>query len=123
MIVEGPADALALAYLSVPSIAIGGTSPPDWLHRAAALKTTWAALDNDEGGDNGAAAVIEKVNGYAKSVRRLRLDKGHWGEAANDFAEVIETRDMAALQDFLRVLAPGLQAECRRARLETNHAQ
>lgn len=120
VIVEGPADALALAYLGVPSIALGGCHPPEWLHRATAFKTTWAALDNDKAGDEGAVAVLEKVNGYAKSGHRLTLKAGHWGEAANDFAEVIETRDMRALSDFLRVNAPGLQAEVRRARLETN---
>jgi hypothetical protein len=121
VIVEGPADALALAYLGVPSIALSGTNPPEWLHRAAAFKTVWVGLDNDEGGENGAAAVSEKVNGYARDAKRLRLDSGHWGEAAKDFGEVIERRSgMAALQDFLRVFAPGLREECRRARLETN---
>lgn len=93
--VEGPADALALASVGVPSVAFHGTVAPVWWHRACAFKAFWAALDNDTAGDKGAGVALDTVNGYARKSVRLTPT------GANDWAELLETSGADALRACL----------------------
>jgi DNA primase len=56
-IVEGPVDALALAAVGLPAVAMLGTNAPAWLARALHSKHVLLATDADQSGDECAARL------------------------------------------------------------------
>ena len=82
VLVEGPADALALALCGIPAVALYRTSAPGWVVKRCAFKRVIVALDADTGGDEGAARLIPELDAYGATVKRLRppLSKD-WNDA------------------------------------------
>jgi len=72
VIVEGPADALALAVCGIPAIALHQTSWPEWLVKAAAFKSVVVALDADAKGDERSPVMIAALESYGACAWRLR---------------------------------------------------
>lgn len=75
-VTEAPIDALSLASLGIPSLALCGTSWPDWLPRHLRGKTVRVAFDADEAGDiasaNVAKALLEQGVDWTGLRPRLR---------------------------------------------------
>ncbi len=76
VITEAPIDALSLAAAGVPAIALGGTSWPDWLPSACALRPVVLALDADTGGDDGCTRLTGALQAYGATVERWRPSGG-----------------------------------------------
>lgn len=94
IITEAPIDALSLASVGFPAVALCGTSAPDWMHLACGLKNVLHSCDADEAGDNAAAALTARFAPYGSRCERLRPhDAKDWNEALQ--------RDSEALRDFL----------------------
>jgi len=72
IITEAPIDALTLAACGFPAIATGGTSYPDWLARAFALRTVILAHDADAAGDRAAQEIGDALRVTGASPKRLR---------------------------------------------------
>jgi hypothetical protein len=72
VLVEAPIDALSLAAVGVPAVALGGTGAPHWLPGACWRTPVALALDADAAGDAGAARLTEQLAPYARDVRRWR---------------------------------------------------
>jgi len=81
-VTEAPIDALSLAVFGYAATTGLGTSWPDWLRRALAFKTVFAAFDADEEGDKAAEHLAADLL-FTKSVTRLRPPEPHkdWNAA------------------------------------------
>lgn len=81
-VTEAPIDALSLAVFGYAATTGLGTGWPDWLRRALAFKTVFAAFDADEAGDKAADKLAADLL-FTKSVVRLRPPEPHkdWNAA------------------------------------------
>lgn len=71
-VTEAPIDALSLAVLGLPALAICGTSWPRWLPAALAGKSVYLAFDADEAGDAAAAQLRLQLTEGSVQCQRLR---------------------------------------------------
>jgi hypothetical protein len=74
-ITEAPIDALVLAGLSCPAIALFGTSAPPWLRRRLAFSTVLLATDADTAGE-AAAVTLRRILIHGTRCERLDLPPG-----------------------------------------------
>jgi len=74
-ITEAPIDALVLAGLSCPAIALFGTSAPPWLRRRLAFTTVLLATDADAAGE-AAAVTLRRILIHGTRCERLDLPPG-----------------------------------------------
>ena len=82
VITEAPIDALTLALVGVPAIALEGTNWPDWLPKAAAFKPAVIALDADAAGDEATAKLTAVLSRFGAKVERWRPALGKdWNKA------------------------------------------
>lgn len=96
VLVEGPLDALALATVGYPALALCGTSAPDWLPCFCAFRRVALALDADDAGDRAAAQLAVRLRSLGSEVERWRP------EGAKDWAEALERDGRDALAALLR---------------------
>ncbi len=80
IITEAPIDALSLAMAGFPSIAIIGTSWPDWLVSLAAKKLTFIAFDNDEAGEKATIKLASQLSSLGAKSERLLPSRKDWNE-------------------------------------------
>jgi 5S rRNA maturation endonuclease (ribonuclease M5) len=106
VLVEGPADALALASCGVPAVALMGTETPVWLSKLAMFRSVALALDADEVGDSACGKINQELTRFGCKIQRWR-PVGH-----KDWAEVVEHEGTAALTASLAEL---VRAEGRRS--------
>ncbi len=79
---EGAMDALALWLCGVPSVALVGTSSPEWMPRSLAFSAVLLATDADKAGDDAAARLVGELEARAARTFRLRPRSAKdWGEA------------------------------------------
>jgi DNA primase len=71
-IAEAPIDALSLASLGLPSLALCGTSWPSWLPRMLLGRTALLAFDADEPGDVAADQLSEELSAHRVERARIR---------------------------------------------------
>lgn len=101
LVTEAPLDALSLAQVGYPAVAVCGTEPPTWFHRLAAFRRVLLAFDADEAGDRAASKIAPLLTSFGARCERLRP------EGAKDWNELLQREGRDALADFLafRVLA------------------
>ncbi len=95
-IVEGPADALALASCGAPAIAAHGCNLPQWLAGALAFKTPFLSPDADNAGEKALLDWKREIGPFAPRFRVLRPAN------AKDFGEMLQNRGRAELRAWLR---------------------
>lgn len=84
-VTEAPIDALSLAWLGVPAVALCGTSWPGWLPGHLRGKTVHVAFDADEAGDRAAADFANAVSEQCTEYTRLRpTGAKDWNEGLRD---------------------------------------
>jgi DNA primase len=73
IVCEAPIDALSLAMCGFPSVALGGTSAPDWMFSALAFKRVLLAFDNDANGagDRAADKLVPALKSFGAKTARL----------------------------------------------------
>ena len=99
IITEAPIDALTLAACGFPAIATCGTSCPEWIIKALALKRVMLAQDADQAGDKAATKTAAMLREYGAMPERLRPNGvKDWNEYAQVYG--IETL-RAALIDAI----------------------
>ena len=105
IVTEAPLDALSLASCGYPAVAVCGTEPPTWLHRAAAFRRVLLAFDADEAGERAAAKLAPVLKSFGARCERLAPDDDLGG--AKDWNEALQTQGRDNLADWLaaRVLA------------------
>jgi hypothetical protein len=81
--VEAPIDALSLWAYGVPSIALIGTTGPEWLPSALAFKKVLVATDDDEAGDEAAAKLDADLSSRGARTYRFRP------EVVKDWSELL----------------------------------
>lgn len=91
ILVEGPLDALALAAVGAPALALLGCELPEWLPRRCTRRRVLVATDADPAGDAAAARWAELLRSWGAAPERLRP------EGAKDWAELL-ARDPAGLR-------------------------
>lgn len=96
-VVEGPADALALACCGVPALAAGGCYLPHWLAGALAFKAPFLSPDADEAGEKALPTWKSEIGPLAPRFRVLRSDSG------KDFGEMLQSVGRAEMRARLRV--------------------
>ena len=96
-IVEGPVDALALAAVGLPAVALLGTNAPAWLAKALHSKHVLLATDADPSGDDCAGRLVKEIS--TKRVLRLRP------RGAKDWAEILSELGRDRLAVALRGFA------------------
>ncbi|MGE0885467.1 MAG: toprim domain-containing protein [Blastocatellales bacterium] len=94
-VVEGPMDALSLAFCHLPAVAMMGTSWPDWLLEAIASKQVLIATDADFAGDEVAERLIEVLAANAPHLSRLRPPIG------KDWNDVLKQMGRKNMQDLI----------------------
>ncbi len=81
IITEAPIDSLSLSLAGYPSIAMIGTSWPDWLWLRCSFRTVGIATDADEAGDEAAKKLTKMLAPLGSRCVRLRPDGGKdWNE-------------------------------------------
>ncbi len=105
-ICEGAMDALSLWLCSIASVAVVGTSAPDWLPSALAFKPALIATDADASGDM-AAAKLQASMMSASRTFRLRPRGG------KDWSEVLERTGADALRAHLAAFSETADEETR----------
>jgi DNA primase len=81
VITEAPIDALSLATAGFASIALIGTSWPDWLRFQGAFRKVAIATDADQAGDEAAVKLTNVLRGMGAVCHRLRPEGGKdWNE-------------------------------------------
>lgn len=95
-ICEGQFDALALAAVGIPAIALIGTTWPDWLPRALAFRSVLIATDNDTAGDRCAELLAPAL--ATRGVHALRFKP----RQVKDWAECLGSDTLALLRTRLR---------------------
>ena len=98
VICEGPFDALSLFQVSVPAIALCGTSEPAWVPTVAAFRQVALAFDADAAGDAAAAKLAPLLRSFGAMVERWRPPA-----PAKDWNEVLIDQG----KDALRTALPG----------------
>lgn len=94
-IAEAPIDALVLQMCGIPSIALVGTSAPEWIYSELSFKSVLIATDADNAGDKIAFKLEEELLDHGAKVFRLRPRR------AKDWAEVLEKIGIVELDKFL----------------------
>jgi predicted RNA-binding Zn-ribbon protein involved in translation (DUF1610 family) len=97
-ICEGAFDALSLWLCGIASVAIVGTSWPEWLPQALAFTPALLATDADASGDTAAAKLQASICSAARAFR-LRPRGG------KDWSEVLERMGATALRARLAAFA------------------
>lgn len=92
---EAPLDALSLWLCGVASIALIGTSAPDWLSSALAFRSVLMATDADTAGDNTAAKLSPLLKSRGARTFRFRARGG------KDWSELLERRGAANLREHI----------------------
>jgi hypothetical protein len=95
-VVEGPMDALSLAFCHLPAVAMMGTSWPDWLLEAIADKQVLIATDADTAGDEVAGRLIEALAADTPHLLRLRPPIG------KDWNDVLKRLGRKQAQDLIK---------------------
>lgn len=87
IITEAPIDALTLYACGYPAIATCGTSFPEWLAEALALRPrVLLGHDSDQAGDLGAIKAASALRAYGSSPERLKPQGAKdWNEYAQRF--------------------------------------
>jgi DNA primase len=79
---EAPIDALSLALLGMPAIAVCGTSWPGWLPILLFGRHVYLAFDADDAGDSAADEMGRVLTSIAVQWQRLRPEGcKDWNEA------------------------------------------
>jgi DNA primase len=100
-ICEGAIDALTLGMCGIPSVAMTGTTPPQWLYKKMGFRRVLIATDADEAGDRAAMRLKSELAARGAKILRLRPQyKKDWGE-------VLETNGIAEMGNLLK----GFQAD------------
>lgn len=95
ILVEAPIDALSLAVCGFPSIALCGTSGPNWLHLACGLRRIALGFDADEAGERASADIQRLLQPFGARCERLRP------ESAKDWNEKLIAEGSEELKDWL----------------------
>jgi hypothetical protein len=95
-VVEGPMDALSLAFCQLPAVAMMGTSWPEWLPEAIASKQVLIATDADTAGEEVAGRLLEALAADTPHGVRLRPPIG------KDWNDVLRQLGRKPMQDFIR---------------------
>src|SRR5262249_7184041 len=107
-IVEGPIDALSLAFCGLPTVAMIGASWAEWLPQSLSSKQILIAKDADEAGDDAAQRLREVFTGHDCQALRLRPGCG------KDWNDVLVRMGSPLLRDALKGFAPGASDAMRR---------
>lgn len=95
-IVEGPMDALSLAFCHLPSVAMMGTNWPEWLPEAIASKQVLIATDADTAGDDVAGRLVKALAADTLHPLRLRPPIG------KDWNDVLRQLGRKQAQDLIK---------------------
>lgn len=99
---EGAIDAMSLAVCGIPSVAMTGTTPPDWFYRKMAFKKILLATDADEAGDKAALKLETELIARGAKVLRFRPKKvKDWGEVLEKIGENEMQLYLSAFQESL----------------------
>lgn len=100
IVTEAPLDALSLAEAGYPAVAVCGTEPPAWFHRACAFRRVLLAFDADEAGDKAADKLAPLLESFGAKCERLRPDRAPsgWGK---DWNEMLQASGRDVLSDWL----------------------
>jgi DNA primase len=81
VVTEAPLDALSLAAVGVPALALCGTHAPAWLPLVAAFRRVALAFDADGAGDQAAALLGPLLRSFGARPERWRPEGGKdWNE-------------------------------------------
>jgi hypothetical protein len=92
---ESPIDALSLHLCGLPSVALIGTSAPEWISPALAFKKVAGALDADQAGDEASAPLMVVLRSRGASSVILKPVGG------KDWNEILVKQGKAHLQAFI----------------------
>jgi hypothetical protein len=106
-ICEGPMDALSLWLCGIASVALVGTSGPEWLPSALAFRSVLIATDADLSGDEAAAKLLPALTSRGARTLRLRPCGG------KDWSELLEARGADALRTHLAAFSETADEETR----------
>jgi hypothetical protein len=108
VLVEGPADCLALAAVGVPAIALVATAAPHWLVIRAALRRVLIALDADDRQKPAVAQALAKLHAAlaALGARCKRLRPAGDDDWAADLKRLGPERFAAVLAPLLPEFIP-----------------
>ncbi|MBS1789712.1 MAG: toprim domain-containing protein [Acidobacteria bacterium] len=107
-VVEGPMDALTLAFCHLPAVAMMGTSWPNWLPEAIVGKQVLITTDADTAGDEVAGRLTEVISGDALHLMRL------WPPIGKDWNDVLMQVEREATRRLLKtIFAEEYRARCR----------
>lgn len=95
-VVEGPADALALAQCGAPALAAHGTCLAQWIAGALAFKAPFLAPDVDAAGEKALPIWTRDLAPFAPRLRALRPPVG------KDFGEMLQSVGRAEMRVWLR---------------------
>jgi hypothetical protein len=94
---EAPFDALSLAVAGFPALALGGTSPPQWLAQKCAFRRVALAFDADAAGDAAADKIGASLASFGAVTLRLRP------VGAKDWNEFLLRHGPKDLRDYLAI--------------------
>lgn len=92
---EAPFDALSLAMVGYPALAIGGTTAPTWLHQRCAFRRVLLAFDADAAGDAAALKIGANLASFGAFCVRLRP------QGAKDWNEISQIGGSEAIEDLV----------------------
>lgn len=96
-VTEDPLDALSLAQIGFPAVALCGIRPPTWLHLVCAFRRVLLAFDADEAGDRATDTQTYALVSFGAHCERLRPDGfKDWNDALRGGRD--ELSDWLALQ-------------------------
>lgn len=99
IVTEAPLDALSLASCGYPAVAVCGTEPPIWFHRATAFRRFLLAFDADDAGERAADKLMPILESFGARCERLMPDDDLGG--AKDWNEALQTQGRDTLADWL----------------------
>jgi len=84
VITEAPIDALSLAAVGVPAIALCGTNAPAWLPQAAAFRRVALAFDADTAGQDASDKLAPLLRSFGAVVTRWAPPRKDWNAVLLD---------------------------------------
>ena len=78
VITEAPLDALSLAAVGVPAIALCGTNAPSWLPQTAAFRRVALAFDADTAGQDASDKLATLLRSFGAVVTRWAPPRKDW---------------------------------------------
>lgn len=96
IVTEAPIDALSLASVGLPAIALCGSGVRDWIIKKSGLGTIHLALDADPAGDESSVRAASDLLKYGATVYRLRPSRG-----CKDWNEMLTTLGSDAFRESL----------------------